>query len=851
MKRFILLAVLSGVLISPNYANKLINIPTQVKQPDGTSISCLASGDEFFNYLHDKNGFTIIQNPDDGFYYYGVRQGDEIIPSQYKVNSVNPASVGLIAGAKISFKLYQQRRNAFLAPMKTKGMTDAPTSGQVNQIAIYISFADDSIYSTPRQEYFADYHSMEQRSLKHYYNEVSYNRLFIDTYHYPISPDTINVSYVSEHPRSYFVPYSASNPTGYTDGQKTGREHTLLKKAVEAIADQIPDTLNLDANNDGNIDNVCFIIKGGTTAWSSLLWPHRWSLYTTDARIGTKRVRDYLLMLEATFDVGTLCHEFFHVLGAPDLYHYTESYDANDNAMKACGPWDIMDQSSGHHYMGAFMKYKYGDWISTIPEITEAGTYTLYPLQNPEKNIYKISSPFHPTEYFILEYRKKEGIYESSLPGEGLIVSRINPSAGNGNAGGPPDEIYIYRPGGTINMNGSVSSAAIGNSSNSISDGTNPSSFLYNNGKGGKGGLNITDVTMFGDSITFVANIQALQAPIDLSFTMSSGGVDLDWLSLFTDDFQNYTVYKNGEVLQTTTSSQFSDSEIEEGVSYSYYVTANYSGNLNGESEASNTIRFTPKGIQSLPYTEDFEAETHGWTILGSVNGFRRGNTELHQMTSNNETYYLGANSFLPGHSANAKDMAISPRLDLSTHQSANITFDYTLKRLSSGEFLRIWIRKSATDNWIEITKLGVSGFGPNYVWRTMKIDLPNEAFSSSSQIGFQYNDQGELSYSTGFDNFSIQGVMTGIENSSLETSFSVYPNPSHGKFSITLLGGIQNETNLRVLDITGRTVFEKILKETSLDKRATIDLNMCQDGIYVLILSNQKQTFTKKLIKH
>ena len=846
MKRYILLAVLSGVLISPNFANKLLNIPTQVKQPDGTSISCLASGDEFFNYLHDKNGFTIIQNPNDGFYYYGIRQGDEVIPSQYKANSVNPASVGLSPGAKISFSLYQKRRNAFLAPMKTKGMTDAPTTGQVNQIAIYISFADDSVYNTPRQEYFADYHSMEQRSLKHYYNEVSYNKLFVDTYHYPVSPDTINVSYISEHPRSYFVPYSASNPTGYTEGQKTGREHTLLKNAVEAIADQIPDTLNLDANNDGNIDNVCFILKGGTTAWSSLLWPHRWTLYSTDARIANKRVRDYLLMLEGSFDVATLCHEFFHVLGAPDLYHYTDT-----GAPTACGLWDIMDQTSGPQYMGAFMKYKYGDWISTIPEITEAGTYTLYPLQNPEKNIYRISSPLHPSEYFILEYRKKEGIYESSLPGEGLIVSRINPSAGRGNAGGPPDEIYIYRPGGTINMNGSVSNAAIGNSRNSISDGTNPSSFLYNNGKGGKGGLNITDVTMYGDSITFVANIQALHPPVDLTFTMSTDGVDLDWLGLYTDDFRNYTVYKNGEILRTVTSSQFSDTEIEEGVSYSYYITANYSGNLNGESEPSNTIGFTPKGIQSLPYSEDFESETHGWTILGSVDGFRRGNSELHLMTSNNETQYLGANSFLPGHSANVKDMAITPRMDLSSYQSAKITFDYTLKRFASGDFLRLWMRRSPTDTWIELVKLGVSGFGPNYVWRTMNIDLPTEVFSNQNQIGFQYNDQDEVSYATGFDNFSIQGIMTGIDNSSLETSLSVYPNPSQGKFSIHILGGLKDETNLRVLDITGKTVFEQTLTGGSFDRYETIDLNQHEDGIYVLILSNQKQVLTRKLIKH
>jgi len=53
--------------------------PTTVKNPDGTEIHCYSSGDEYFNYLHDEQGYTIIQGSD-GFYYYAITEGDNVIP---------------------------------------------------------------------------------------------------------------------------------------------------------------------------------------------------------------------------------------------------------------------------------------------------------------------------------------------------------------------------------------------------------------------------------------------------------------------------------------------------------------------------------------------------------------------------------------------------------------------------------------------------------------------------------------------------------------------------------------------------------------------------------------------------
>ncbi len=48
-------------------------------------LECYATGDEYYNWLHDENGFTIIQNHNNGFYYYAILDDDQLIPSPYQV----------------------------------------------------------------------------------------------------------------------------------------------------------------------------------------------------------------------------------------------------------------------------------------------------------------------------------------------------------------------------------------------------------------------------------------------------------------------------------------------------------------------------------------------------------------------------------------------------------------------------------------------------------------------------------------------------------------------------------------------------------------------------------------------
>lgn len=88
-----------------------------------------------------------------------------------------------------------------------------------------------------------------------------------------------------------------------------------------------------------------------------------------------------------------------------------------------------------------------------------------------------------------------------------MLVYRIN-SACSGDAQGPPDELYIYRPGGTQTVNGTLSSAPFTSDLGRtvLDDETNPSTFLTS---GSPGGLTISNVGARGDSLSFVLGTPA------------------------------------------------------------------------------------------------------------------------------------------------------------------------------------------------------------------------------------------------------------------------------------------------------------------------------------------------------
>ena len=589
--KLLFLSILASVSVF-TYGAWLTNVPQTLTQPDGTVLQIFASGDEFHNWLHDANSYTIVQDQETGYYVYAQLVNDNLLPTQLIAGKDSPESGGLQPGLNISRAKYLEFRSRKFNIPGLKTAQPGSNIGTLNNIVIFIRFQYQSEYQEEFSYYNSSFNGTNMVSMNKYFDDVSNDQIEINTGFFPSPNQNTIVSYQDAQPRGYYMPYSVSNPSGYNgDSQRTTREHTLLKNAVNHVKSQIEATgKDFDMNNDGEVDNVCFVIQGQTAGWSDLLWPHMWALYSENVYIGTSRVYTFNFQLSEAFGVSVLCHEMFHSLGAPDLYHY------DDKVIDPVGTWDLMNWNRNPpQHMTVHMKQKYGGWINSIPEISTSGTYTLEPLSQNPFAAYKIPSPNSSSEFFVVEYRKAEGQFESSLPGSGLIIYRVNPSI-EGNADGPPDELYVYRPGGTSSVDGNLDNAYFSADVNRtrFDDSTNPSCFLSN---GAAGGIEIKNIATAGNTISFdlVAD-DGFQPPKNLTASVSSSNIGLSWQKPNTGNgtLSAYKIFRNNTLIQTISNPNtlnFNDSGLSQG-QYSYHLTAVYQS-PSGESGASNQVSVT------------------------------------------------------------------------------------------------------------------------------------------------------------------------------------------------------------------------------------------------------------------
>jgi M6 family metalloprotease-like protein len=613
MKKLFLIFALVLSAFQWAFAAPLKNIPVQLTQPDGQVIECFASGDEFYNYVHDANGFTIVKG-EGGYYCYAMHDSQgKVVASSYRVNSVDPAEVGLQPYVKISEKEYLQRRHEreqHIKPIKRPANREL-NHGRYNNLVVFIRFAGDTYHTTP----FSTVDSMfnasnyESVSLHNYYHHTSYNQLDLVSYFYPEPDGETILSYEDIYPKEYYMPYDpVTNPMGYQDGETAEREFSMLERAIYYVADQVSDTLNLDYNEDGMVDNVVFVIKGQPGEWASLLWPHRWCIYDREVWLNGLRVYDFNLQLEigGYFNVSTLCHEMFHSLGAPDLYHYSGGIDP-------VGSWDLMcGTTEPPQQTSTYMKYKYGNWVDEIPVINywenldAYGTYELESVswEGGRRNGYMI--PVSNDQYFFVEYRDKSNVFESQIPGSGLLIYLID-TRFDGNAGWNGydylDEIYLFRPGGTPEEAGNLNQAFFSEESGrtSFNIGTDPYPFIHNQPYSFfDWQAQITNISETGDRMSFdfmpyggegsapgpdnfVAHVNSLEHQVELSWNANPYA-------------GYYYVYRDGTEIANVTDTTFVHPYTEADNGFHIY-----------------SVLSVDAGLMHL-----YSAESKAWVILGN-----------------------------------------------------------------------------------------------------------------------------------------------------------------------------------------------------------------------------------------
>ncbi|HLT33640.1 MAG TPA: zinc-dependent metalloprotease family protein [Aquaticitalea sp.] len=172
-----------------------------------------------------------------------------------------------------------------------------------------------------------------------------------------------------------------------------------------------------------------------------------------------------------------------------------------------------------------------------------------------------------------------------------------------------------------------------------------------------------------------------------------------------------------------------------------------------------------------------------------------------------------------------------------------------------------IWYNQAACTNADMDKWFDLSGTAPTCSTNGGDPFLPYSAVNFTDAIG--QNSAGEwriyfkdnvVDGSGGtLNTFTIQLCQEGftpvlsVEQNDFEDSFSIFPNPNNGEFSIKLRSHA-NDIKVEVYDIRGRSIYSTSFDNND-DLNQTINLNNVQSGMYLVKVSDGDKQATKKII--
>ena len=214
-----------------------------------------------------------------------------------------------------------------------------------------------------------------------------------------------------------------------------GKVDEMVEEACRAVSDSVRFS-DYDWDGDGVVEEVFLLYAGhGENDYYSItedvIWPHMGSLsidwnreqglLLQDCRIDVYACSNEIKKNNEISGIGTICHEFSHCLGLPDLYD-------TKKGVSVLGMYDLMD--SGSYGGGGWVPTGYSSyeryacgWLTPEPIDDPMTISDLVPLHlKPDVRIYQnLDSPV----YYLIENRVAES-WDVTLPSHGLMVWRID-----------------------------------------------------------------------------------------------------------------------------------------------------------------------------------------------------------------------------------------------------------------------------------------------------------------------------------------------------------------------------------------------------------------------------------------
>ena len=361
MRKAFLLAVLQ-VITMVAMAVPAHPKPVKVQQPDGTYVTINLHGDEWLNFYTTEDGYSVVRDQR-GYFVYAELKDQQLKPTaqvahdalqrsaseQAFLNNVKkyqaPAMKAERAAEKAQVQQIQRR---------TLASRRATSYGNFRGLVVLIQFNDQEFSRSDYAEIADDMLNKE--------NYVGYDS--------EVYTGSVR-DYFSDCSGGLFQPqFDVVGPVSVEFSQYDGRSQSkaIINAAVDAVDDEV-DFSQYDGDGDGYVDLVFFLIAGNGSNYtgndSRLWWPHRSVIKNNGNYVEKDGVTllDYASSVELygwTSDpetviidgIGTICHEFSHVLGLPDFYD--ADYEKWEEIYKGLDEKVLADLKANREYWQRF-----------------------------------------------------------------------------------------------------------------------------------------------------------------------------------------------------------------------------------------------------------------------------------------------------------------------------------------------------------------------------------------------------------------------------------------------------------------------------------------------------------------
>lgn len=424
--------------------------PIPYTQPDGSTIVVYPHGDEFCHWLTDEAGQTVMLGQD-GFYHVAEPMTEERVRARRAANPV-----------------YQARAH------RTPSLNMAPRG-----LVILVNYADVQFQNT---------------------NAAMDSMMNVTGYSVNDAIGSVRDYFIAQSDSAYQPVFDVVGPVTLDRnrqyyGQNDADDNDMYPADFVIDACLKADALGVnfadyDNDHDNKVDFVYFIYAGeGEADWggADTMWPINWDLSsalywgcstnenylrTQQLVIDGKKIYDFAYSGEikgtsgnVRNGIGTLCHEFSHVIGLPDYYDTTDGAGNNSKKQLTPGYWSLMDY--GNYNMDGNVPPNYSVWDKWFVGWAEPALLTSaenVKLKAGEGRYITKSGvgtgAYATSKRYFVENRQQEG-WDSGLPSHGMLVWRLdyneaywNNNQPNSHTYGQPHITIVPAQAGIVNDDG-------------------------------------------------------------------------------------------------------------------------------------------------------------------------------------------------------------------------------------------------------------------------------------------------------------------------------------------------------------------------------------------------------------